>query len=694
MGSSSSVESYPKATRSNSAPQKIVVPASMENEKKSQPDKKEESVDGEKVLTEKEIKIRKENIFKALNEAIDSVKQIPGLRTEDGSWNGDLLKCLRIFLASYFSIKEIGPLPYDAIQKYRCEAGQRLSESKSTSVMCKVIMDGWKRGYRNEEGKTDAHQLEGMSKSLLTLLNFSDCTPEVTYDIAGEPNFLETIKEILSTILPAHMQGETKPDNENIMKWCLSIYHNTSMVDQNIPHLRSLEIVPVFNSFLDAKKEIYRLSALSTLANIIDEKESAILQDKPDVVAFLLKTLGLAVKDPHHRHLGWSAQECAMTVRCLARNDANKKLLVQMGCLPHLAGLAKGGNVQEQRESVGAIWVLAFEKENHSKILDDTELKIIDLLVEFQGKSSDKEVRKAVDGTLWILREELQKTNKYKHIVSSFEQKNRPKTAAKKSSESSGTPVKDGKGHIMISYNWSHQKELVQIRDFLKEHGFSVWMDIDNMGGSTLQAMAEAVEHANVILICMSQKYKDSPNCRAEAEYAFQLRKKIVPLKMERGYQPDGWLGFLIGAKLFYEFSGKYPFEAKIKELIREISVCYGNEDVEPKVVSIQSQREETMDRVDGLPVAVATKKPVYSAHPAPVAVVRKWRPDDVNRWIEKHNLPKKNFEKLTGRELALLVTMRLEAPEFFYNCLQKNLGINSLLTMAMFIEGLEDLSI
>ena len=40
-------------------------------------------------------------------------------------------------------------------------------------------------------------------------------------------------------------------------------------------------------------------------------------------------------------------------------------------------------------------------------------------------------------------------------------------------------------------------------------------MDIDQMGGSTLQAMADAVENANIVLIAMSQKYKDSPNCRA-----------------------------------------------------------------------------------------------------------------------------------------------------------------------------------
>ena len=40
-------------------------------------------------------------------------------------------------------------------------------------------------------------------------------------------------------------------------------------------------------------------------------------------------------------------------------------------------------------------------------------------------------------------------------------------------------------------------------------------MDIDQMGGSTLQAMADAVEGADVFLMCMSNKYKHSPACRA-----------------------------------------------------------------------------------------------------------------------------------------------------------------------------------
>ena len=36
------------------------------------------------------------------------------------------------------------------------------------------------------------------------------------------------------------------------------------------------------------------------------------------------------------------------------------------------------------------------------------------------------------------------------------------------------------------------------------------WMDVDNMSGSTLEAMAKAVEGSAVVLICVSKKYKES----------------------------------------------------------------------------------------------------------------------------------------------------------------------------------------
>ena len=67
----------------------------------------------------------------------------------------------------------------------------------------------------------------------------------------------------------------------------------------------------------------------------------------------------------------------------------------------------------------------------------------------------------------------------------------------------------------MISYQWDVQTLVIQLKNKLQADGYKVWMDIDEMGGSTLESMAKAVENASVVLVCVSQKYKESPNCRS-----------------------------------------------------------------------------------------------------------------------------------------------------------------------------------
>lgn len=67
----------------------------------------------------------------------------------------------------------------------------------------------------------------------------------------------------------------------------------------------------------------------------------------------------------------------------------------------------------------------------------------------------------------------------------------------------------------MLSYNWGHQSVVKEICQNLRNNGIKVWMDVDDLQGSTLQAMAQAVEKADIVLVCYSQKYKNSDNCRA-----------------------------------------------------------------------------------------------------------------------------------------------------------------------------------
>ena len=156
--------------------------------------------------------------------------------------------------------------------------------------------------------------------------------------------------------------------------------------------------------------------------------------------------------------------------------------------------------------------------------------------------------------------------------------KAKAKAAALETSHSDG----DGDGddtsaeHVMLSYNWGHQTTIKRINLMLKERGYTVWIDIEKMKGSTVEAMADAVDNSAVVCYGISKAYKESANCRLEAQYAFQQKKDMVPLMMQKGHQPNGWLGMLLGARLWYGFydsvlETEEAFAGKIEELCREL---------------------------------------------------------------------------------------------------------------------------
>ena len=72
--------------------------------------------------------------------------------------------------------------------------------------------------------------------------------------------------------------------------------------------------------------------------------------------------------------------------------------------------------------------------------------------------------------------------------------------------------------HIMISYQWDNQQMAKRIADYLKGRGFKVWIDIYEMKGYIMDDMATAVENSALLLVCLSRRYKNSPNTRRGME--------------------------------------------------------------------------------------------------------------------------------------------------------------------------------
>ena len=116
----------------------------------------------------------------------------------------------------------------------------------------------------------------------------------------------------------------------------------------------------------------------------------------------------------------------------------------------------------------------------------------------------------------------------------------------KKLEEDRVKPIKDNneQKQVMISYNSASRDLCLKIKEELEKNNYKVWIDINEIHGSSLEAMARAVESSDYILMCITEKYRQSVNCQAEAQYSFKLKKKIIPLIMQKGMENvDGWLG-------------------------------------------------------------------------------------------------------------------------------------------------------
>jgi cell division FtsZ-interacting protein ZapD len=68
--------------------------------------------------------------------------------------------------------------------------------------------------------------------------------------------------------------------------------------------------------------------------------------------------------------------------------------------------------------------------------------------------------------------------------------------------------------HIMISYNTESIPLCLKIKDELEKSNYKVWIDINEIHGSSLDSMAKAVENAMCVLICVTEKYRQSNNCQ------------------------------------------------------------------------------------------------------------------------------------------------------------------------------------
>jgi hypothetical protein len=206
------------------------------------------------------------------------------------------------------------------------------------------------------------------------------------------------------------------------------------------------------------------------------------------------------------------------------------------------------------------------------------------------------------------------------------------KEPTQETKESTDDKEKPEQYDMMISYCWAQKELCHRINDRLEKEGYSVWLDRDEMRGSIVESMAEAVENSRCVLICMSSDYKSSTNCQAEAEYAYNRKSKMIPLMVEKEYKPDGWLGFMAGSKLYVDFADKEDeeFDKAFELLIAEIN---------RQEVDDNAEHEKEKSDPDSSTATETEPPPIQTRQYLSVGPVTMWTDLHVNEFLTDNEL-------------------------------------------------------
>ena len=498
---------------------------------------------------------------------------------------------------------------------------------------------------------SDSHSCyDCLFSTIAAILNFADFHQGFCSACAGA-GIISMCFEIVKQIDAENSNWEEEDEDSELV----TIIDNSIGILHNISRrLRDRELFANREQTLlyFAKKKDREIAAISllTLAYLVDENTNHLISADRKLLRFIITLLDEAWLSEDRKSNGFHAKELAEGLSHLAINDDNKKILGHIGVIPVLIPVIKTSNEDEERASATrALWMLAFDDNNKKKILQ--EEGAMDILHQLQH-SKNSEVQKAAAGALWELE---------------------GKTARRSERmESTGN-------HVMISYQWDSQEVLFEVKNRLQASGHRVWMDMEQMGGSTLETMAKAVEDSSVVLICVSERYKESPNCRSEAEYTYKLGKDIIPLMMQRNYKPDGWLGMLVGTKFWIDFHSKHLIEQGVTKLIKELG-----------------GRGKDVDVADGpsKPVVQAVQVDIVATSPSSPGVST-WTNEEVKLWFKEIGLEKvckKNISGMNGQSLTNLQKLRDECPEYFYRCLERDLKLTNMLDIFTFTKGLGEL--
>ena len=119
---------------------------------------------------------------------------------------------------------------------------------------------------------------------------------------------------------------------------------------------------------------------------------------------------------------------------------------------------------------------------------------------------------------------------------------------------------------IVISHESQKTDDSFKLKQRLESMGNKVYLSCTDT--TSLESTLNEIDKSEWVLMCITEKYRQSNFCRAVANYALQKNKQIVPLIMQESYEtPMGWLKALLTKNTSLIDFTKCDFDQSLQKL-------------------------------------------------------------------------------------------------------------------------------
>ena len=357
-------------------------------------------------------------------------------------------------------------------------------------------------------------------------------------------------------------------DHTSIARFCIQDLYNFTLHPNLLNYMKGIPtLISTLLGMTDIQQDETQLNTYRCLGKLMTEEDIKTMPCPSKIAMVYVKFVTNTIDDPTKKERFYSLLDSlkskfekphvilsARMLRLLliligwVQHDQVKVHLIDQMALPLLVRStmeSKFDPIKVQKPALEILLALSFNNDAAFYLKENQNFMNHIRKLSSNASSEKLSLIRAAEGLLWKLEKETEKVAK-PAILNSYQY------------------------DVMISYAHSDKQLCHRIHERLVKDGFRVWIDREHMHGATMVAMADAIENSDVVLICMSDAYKQSVYCQSEAHYAYERRRRLIPLIMKPQYKPDGWLGIIASGKIYVDFI-KVEFNLAYEKLKSEI---------------------------------------------------------------------------------------------------------------------------